>query len=376
MNIEEIISAVKSQNFVELIFSEREKHNQGPYQKIMLRHIESGFQFSCFTIKQVQHMNCDIKNIAEKIMKFLHEFRQLLLKTEQEEWHILKHGNKLKAQKREIENKISSSHDREKNYILKDGEHLPFLLAQGVMSENFLVKANMQHKFRQINRFLEFVRDIVAELPTNRKIHIVDFGCGKSYLTFAIYHYLHDMMHLDVSIHGLDLKAEVIESCNKLRDELKYSDLNFAVGDIKNYQGEHRIDMVISLHACDTATDYALFQALKWQAKVILAVPCCQHELNSQMQNPQLAPLIKYGIIKERMASLMTDSLRANMLEASGYKTQILEFIDLEHTPKNLLIRAIRTKPQPHKWLEIERLIQANNFAPTLYRLIKNYENK
>lgn len=235
------------------------------------------------------------------------------------------------------------AHNREKNYILPQEEPVPFLVALGVQTAQGKVVHAKYDKFRQINRYLEFVRDILPYLPNNGKtLRIVDFGCGKSYLTFALYYYLKVMQNYNISVTGLDLKQDVIEKCQALADKLEYNGLKFLVGDIGSYHGTKEADMVVTLHACDTATDYALAKAVKWNAKVILSVPCCQHELNRQISCAALEPVLQYGIIKERMAALITDALRANLLEEQGYDTQLLEFIDMEHTPKNILIRAVK----------------------------------
>lgn len=204
-------------------------------------------------------------------------------------------------------------------------------------------------KFRQINRFLEFIEDILPQLDKSSKQTIIDFGCGKSYLTFAMYYYLKVLKGYDIRIIGLDLKEDVIEHCQELADGYGYTELQFLTGDIASYSGVDKVDMVVTLHACDTATDYALYKAVKWGAAVILSVPCCQHEANGQIQNSEIADILKYGILKERMAALITDGIRANLLEQCGYKTQILEFIDMEHTPKNLLIRAVKDKKANNK---------------------------
>ena len=197
-------------------------------------------------------------------------------------------------------------------------------------------------KFRQINRFLEFIADIMPILPKDRCVRIIDFGCGKSYLTFAMYYYLHELCGLDIRVTGLDLKADVISRCSGLAEKYGYEKLDFQQGDIADFEGEDSVDMVVTLHACDTATDYALYKAVRWNASVILSVPCCQHEVNRQIRNDILAPALKYGLIKERLSALVTDSVRACLLEEKGYETQILEFIDMEHTPKNILIRAVK----------------------------------
>ena len=251
------------------------------------------------------------------------------------------------------------THDRKKKYILPEGVPVPFLVSLGVMTPEGKVTAKYSDKFRQINRFLEYIRDVEPALPSDRCIRIIDFGCGKSYLTFAIYYYLHELRGRDVSIIGLDLKENVIERCNALAKECGYTQLHFQTGDIARYQAQplpskeedgaeenaqtpSLVDMVVTLHACDTATDEALAKAVGWGAGVILSVPCCQHELNGQIQSELLSPVLRYGILKERMSALITDGLRANLLEEAGYQVQVLEFIDMEHTPKNLLIRAVK----------------------------------
>ena len=235
------------------------------------------------------------------------------------------------------------SHNRTKQYILPEGEPVDFLVGRGVQTPDGHINKARYDKFRQINRYLEFIEDVLDRLPSDRTIRIIDFGCGKSYLTFAMYYYLKQLQGRDIEVTGLDLKRDVIQHCNELAQKLSYDRLHFEYGDIKSYEGASAVDMVVSLHACDKATDYALEKAVKWGARVIMAVPCCQHELNRQLSCKELAPIFKYGVIKERMAALITDALRANLLEQQGYETQILEFIDMEHTPKNLLIRAVRT---------------------------------
>ncbi len=234
------------------------------------------------------------------------------------------------------------SHNRTKKYLLPEGVPVPFLVKLGVMTPEGKVVHAKYDKFRQINRFLEFIEDVCQELPRDREISIIDFGCGKSYLTFAIYYYLHQIRGLDVRITGLDLKEDVIRHCGELAEEFGYEKLRFQIGDIAQYEGEEQVDMVVTLHACDTATDFALAKAVSWKAGVILSVPCCQHELNGQLRCKVLDPVLKYGLLKERMAALITDGLRASMLEEAGYRVQVLEFIDMEHTPKNILIRAVR----------------------------------
>lgn len=265
------------------------------------------------------------------------------------------------------------AHNREKQYILKEGVPVDFLVGLGVQTPDGRIAKNRYDKFRQINRYLEFIEDILDKLPTDRTIRIIDFGCGKSYLTFAMYYYLHVLQKRDISITGLDLKKDVITQCNKLAQECGYDRLTFEVGDISTYEGAETVDMVVSLHACDTATDYAIEKAIKWGAEVIMAVPCCQHEVNKQISCRELQPLLKYGLIKERMSALITDAVRANLLEQRGYDTQIVEFIDMEHTPKNLLIRGVR-KNSPvrmNKKQSIEETMEFLHIEPTLKRLIE-----
>ena len=285
------------------------------------------------------------------------------------------------------------AHNKKKRYLLEEGRPVPFLVDLGVMTpEGKIVHAHYD-KFRQINRFLEFVEDILPALPKDRELTILDFGCGKSYLTFAIYYYLRECQGLDVRIIGLDLKEDVIRKCSDLSSKYGYDKLTFLQGDIAGYEGCTRVDMVVTLHACDTATDYALYKAVKWGASVILSVPCCQHELNKQIENETLAPVLKYGLLKERMSALITDGLRAGLLEQQGYDTQILEFIDMEHTPKNLLIRAVKRKNGKkaeaasaaafenctealHADLTLEKLLNAGTSPAESYRSRrKNAEN-
>ena len=267
------------------------------------------------------------------------------------------------------ENTRILSHNRVKRYILPQGTPVPFLVDLGVMTGEGRVHEAAYDKYRQINRFLEFIEDILPKLPKDRELTIVDFGCGKSYLTFAMYYFLRELRGYQVKIVGLDLKADVIEHCGRLAEKYGYDGLQFLQGDIAGYEGLDRVDMVVTLHACDTATGFALAKAVQWNAQVILSVPCCQHELNRKIKNDLLSPVLKYGILKERMSALLTDGIRAELLESKGYSVQILEFIDMEHTPKNLLIRAVRTgKQQPVDALK--KMTEAIRGDLTLERLL------
>lgn len=263
-----------------------------------------------------------------------------------------------------------ASHNRQKRYILEEGKPVAFLEDLGVMTAEGKVIRSRYDKFRQINRFLEFIEDILPRLDKSRENVIIDFGCGKSYLTFAMYYYLHELRGYEVRIIGLDLKQDVIDRCNRLSEAYGFDKLKFYHGDIASYDGVDHVDMVVTLHACDTATDYALEKAVKWDASVILSVPCCQHELNKQMDNKLLRPVFQYGLIKERMAALYTDALRAEILENRGYRTQILEFIDMEHTPKNILIRAVKQGGPKDNRKEIGDILQFLGTEQTLARLL------
>ena len=260
------------------------------------------------------------------------------------------------------------SHNRQKRYILEEGIAVPFLVDLGVMTKEGRVVNSRYDKFRQINRFLEMVEDVLPGLDKGRENTIIDFGCGKSYLTFAMYYYLRELRGYQVRIIGLDLKEDVIAHCEKLARAYGYEGLSFTCGDIAGYEGVDQVDMVVTLHACDTATDYALAKAVGWGAKVILSVPCCQHELNGQMENQLMGPVFQYGLIKERMAALYTDAIRAQVLEHMGYRTQILEFIDMEHTPKNILIRAVKQGKRKDNEAELLELVKFLNVSPTIVR--------
>ena len=314
----------------------------------------------------------------EELVGFLKEsldgtYSQLQVQGRQADGSILvskkgKHTLRLKPHEVKENAKILS-HNRVKQYILPQGKPVPFLVDLGVMTGEGRVREAAYDKYRQINRFLEFIQDVLPKLPQDREITIVDFGCGKSYLTFAMYYFLHELKGYPVRITGLDLKADVIENCSRLAEKYGYDNLQFLQGDIAGYEGLEKADMVVTLHACDTATDFALAKAVQWNAEVILSVPCCQHELNGRIRNDMLAPVLKYGILKERMSALITDGIRANLLESAGYSVQLLEFIDMEHTPKNLLIRAVKTgKKQSAEALG--RMTEALHGSLTLERLL------
>ena len=262
------------------------------------------------------------------------------------------------------------SHNRQKSYILKEGSPVPFLVDLGVMTKEGRIVNSRYDNYRQINRFLEFIEDILPNLNQEEETTIIDFGCGKSYLTFAMYHYLKVLKEYPVRIIGLDLKQDVIDHCSRLAMQYGYEGLDFYHGDIASYEGVDHVDMVVTLHACDTATDFALKKAVDWGAKVILSVPCCQHELAKQISCDIQKPVLQYGLIKERMAALYTDAIRAQVLERCGYRTQILEFIDMEHTPKNILIRGIRQGRKAANEGQLKELLGFLGITPAAVRLL------
>lgn len=305
------------------------------------------YQFSFFYNKKVIHKNLDKQDSINELKSlFDTTFKQGNIFTKDKDIQILI-SKKFKVtilNSKPTKNQTSLEHNRNKDYLLTDNKPIDFLIELGVMKQNGNVISKKYDKFKQINRFLEMIDDIIPNLKTNKRLNIIDFGCGKSYLTFAVYYYLKIIKNFDINIIGLDLKQDVIDNCNQLANKLNYENLKFYTGNIENYIIDTNIDMVITLHACDTATDAALEKAIKWNCDVILSVPCCHHELNSQIKNDTLNPMLKYGILKERFAALATDAIRANLLEIAGYKVQLLEFIDMEHTPKNILIRATKSK--------------------------------
>ena len=333
------------------------------------------FQCEVFKNNQAFHENYEAEKACDAILAYMEGFKQMQLETKTVKATVLvsKKG-KVTIQKKKQNDcckEVNLSHNRAKKYILEEGIKVPFLQDLGVMTEDGKIVRTKFDKFRQINRFLEFIEDILPQLDKNKEVTILDFGCGKSYLTFAMYYYLHELKQYDVRIIGLDLKTDVIRHCNALSEKYGYKKLKFLEGNIADYTGVDEVDMVVTLHACNTATDFALDKAVGWNAKVILSVPCCQHEFNAQMKNDLLEPVFKYGLIKERMAALFTDALRAEYLESAGYDAQILEFIDMEHTPKNILIRAVKTGKKKQNQDKIKKIEEFLQVDPTLGKLLK-----
>ncbi|WP_424767960.1 class I SAM-dependent methyltransferase [Paenibacillus sp. sgz302251] len=336
------------------------------------------YQFEYHTSNKVTHDNVAEKEAAGQLTLLLEQqYRQALVKTPAADVQLLfnKKGKASMLTRTATGGARPDSlqHNRQKQRVLAEGKAAPFLVELGIMSPEGQVYAKKQDKYRQINRFLEMVTDVLSYLPADRELTIVDFGCGKSYLTFALYHLLAIEQKRSINVVGLDLKADVIAFCSALAEKLGYDKLRFLVGDIADYEELEAADMVVTLHACDTATDAALAKAVNWGASVIMSVPCCQHELFRQISNEVLSPILSQGLLKERFAALATDAARGTLLEALGYKVQMLEFVDPEHTPKNLLIRAVKNEQQVfsvNKWQQYEQFRQFLNISPTLEHML------
>ena len=386
--IEELLKRVLTSLLVDMVISGA--RGGGDFIKIKVRPVmirdSLYFQVSRYTDKQVFHENMTAEDALETLSGWiLHDFRQAQIRMQDEMVTVLvsKKGKAtVKSKKAACIETQNLEHNRKKQYIIEEGTAVPFMIDLGVMTESGKIIRTRYDKYRQINRFLEFIEDILPELPTDRTVHIIDFGCGKSYLTFAMYYYLKVLKHYDIRITGLDLKQKVIEDCQALADRYGYDGLQFLCGDIADYNGTDEVDMVVTLHACDTATDYALYKAVKWHASVILSVPCFQHELNRKMQCETLSGAFQYGLIKERTAALMTDAMRGQLLEMKGYKTQLLEFIDMENTPKNILIRGVKSKgllPKAARKQQMENYQKCRDFFGaelTLEKLFKEMEGE
>ncbi|NYF25881.1 SAM-dependent methyltransferase [Sporosarcina sp. JAI121] len=329
-------------------------------------HIQFEYQYE----RVLNHENITTDALRSHLQQLLERFRQVHAEFSDEKIQVQltkKFKVMWKSEKVASGKVVDLSHNRKKNYLLDENTPYPFLIRLGVQTPDGKVKKQKHDKFRQINRFVEFIDDSLAHLPKDRTVRILDFGSGKSYLTFALYHYLRIEKGLDIKVTGLDLKKEVIEECSTIAEDLGYDNLEFLVGDINDYNDETSVDMVVTLHACDVATDMALARAVKWGAKVILSVPCCQHELFSQVNSTALDVMLQHGLIKERFAALATDSIRAELLSLVGYEAQLLEFIDMEHTPKNILIRAYQTgrkytADEVKRYIEFKNLLNADPF--------------
>ncbi len=389
--LKEILEEMLGEQLYQIVMSN--SRNREQITKVKVRPVmvkdKLVFQETAYIRTQVFHKNCGKEEMICRIMEYMEkDFRQCEIETTKgRATALVSKKGRVSVKRKEFGEKtvekqmvnraeaVNLSHNRMKRYLLEEGRPVPFLIDLGVQTKDGKIVKARYDKFKQINRFLEFIEDILPTLPKEDEIHIIDFGCGKSYLTFAIYYYMKELQGLKVKITGLDLKADVIDKCNGLAEKYGYENLRFRQGDIGTYageeDGENRVDMVVTLHACDTATDYALAKAVNWGAKVILSVPCCQHEVNSQIKAEELKPLLKYGLLKERAAALVTDAIRANLLEESGYDVQILEFIDMEHTPKNILIRAVRRENGEAKETSVKEMTELLHVDTTLQKLMK-----
>lgn len=387
--LRESITQYVNENLDYLIIS-RPRDKKNPVVKLKIRPVmikgRLMFQEETYRGLQVLHKNYDDSAIISRIMELMEkDYIQIELGTSDIRMTgLVNRKGEVSLKTREcIRPKRSLEHNRTKNYILKEGTPVGFLVDLGLMTDDGRIVKSGYDKYKQINRFLEFIRDVADRLPGEREVRLLDFGCGKSYLTFAVYYYLKELRGFDVRITGLDLKEDVIEKCNALRDKYGYEKLDFICGDVATYEPDGSIDMMMTLHACDIATDYALYNAVKWGAKIILSVPCCQHEVNGQIDSKLLEPVLKYGILKERMSALITDGVRAELLRTFGYDVQLLEFIEMEHTPKNILIRAVSRNAAadvqgeagkapvkiPGELLEMMDEMRIN---PALFRMLKN----
>ncbi|WP_288160871.1 class I SAM-dependent methyltransferase, partial [uncultured Clostridium sp.] len=367
---------------IKIVISNKVKKDE-KYNKVNISLKENNknkfYQIEKFTDKQVFHENIKIDEINEKVYEIIDgKYKQMTAWSSSETFDlkISKKGKIFLGKKKNDNSKIiTKGHNKEKNYILKEGMIIEPLIDLGVFTKEGKVVNSKYDKYKQINRFIEIIDD---EIKKNdyKELTILDFGCGKSYLTFVLYYYFVKIKNINVKMIGLDLKEDVIKKCNEIAKRYNYDNLHFELGDINGFKYNNKVDMVITLHACDTATDYALYNAIKWNSKMIFSVPCCQHEFNAQMKAEELSILTKYGIVQERVAALMTDSVRANLLECAGYKTQLLEFIDIAHSPKNILIRASKaniSKEKKEKSLvEVQNLMNTFSFEPTLYNLLSN----
>lgn len=380
MDITQLLDICISDKLIDMVISGQKNKSEDKAVKVRIRPVilknEIEYQVSEFVGRKVLHSNHSAADVKKKIIDYMTEdFKQAQINMTDAAATILSSKSKTLTCKYKKAGQLKAqrdlSHNRTKKYIIQEGKPVAFMIDLGVMGQDGKIIRTRYDKFRQINRFLEYIEDILPKLDKERELTIIDFGCGKSYLTFAMYYYLKELKGYNIRIIGLDLKADVIEHCNELRTMYGYDKLDFYVGDIATYKDVDKVDMVVTLHACDTATDYALAKAVKWGAEVILSVPCCQHEANRTIKSDILSPVMDYGILKERMAAIVTDAARAKLLTANGYDTQILEFIDMEHTPKNLLIRAVKSGKEDISAREKTKdMLEALNLELTIDKLI------
>lgn len=375
------LTQIFNENVLKIVISNKKEKNY-KYNKIVLELKSDYYYVSKYTEKQVFNEKVNVSNIISYMNEMIFYFKQYNFFTENIEFMIkISKKNKIFFSKRTSQNNIvlNLNNNREKKYILNEGNKIEPLIDMGIFTSDGHVVNSMYDKFKQINRFLEIIDDALKN-KEYKQLNIIDFGCGKSYLTFVVYYYLTEIKNIKANIIGLDLKKDVIDNCNKIAEKYGYTGIKFEVGNINGYEVKCDVDMVITLHACDTATDYALYNSIKWNTKMIFSVPCCQHELNSKIAPNHLKIIKRYGIAKERISALYTDIIRCNLLEIMGYKTQLLEFVDFENTPKNLLIRAYKSNiPKAVKdelLEEVLLLLEELNCDQTLFELLKEQLDK
>ena len=388
----ELIKNIQEDKLIKIVFSDRKS---GDFNKVIIKPIilksAKNIQIESFKDNKAFHKNIDLNNLQEledNLKEYIDNFKQILLQIEGSDISFIrKKENFSRKEKDSNLIKTSNEHNKKKQYILNEGDKIDFLIELGLMSVEGKILKSSFNKFKQINKYLEFIDDVIEELKAKKlitnHINVLDFGCGKSYLTFALYYYLKNYRKdLTFSIVGLDLKKDVIEFCNKLAKKLNYENLEFLNGNIKDYDKSKEVDLVFSLHACNNATDYSLEKALSLDAKAILAVPCCHHEFFEKIQknkNSEFYNTLKImadnGVVLDKFATLATDSFRSLSLELCGYKTKMIEFIDMEHTPKNILIKAIKSKSSnlKEKLTEYNKLKEFLGIKPLLEDLIKKY---
>lgn len=388
----ELKKNIQEDKLIKIVFSDRKS---GDFNKVIIKPIilksAKNIQIESFKDNKAFHKNIDLNNLQEledNLKEYIDNFKQILLQIEGSDISFIRKKENFSRKEKESNLiKTSNEHNKKKQYILNEGDKIDFLIELGLMSVEGKILKSSFNKFKQINKYLEFIDDVIEELKAKKlitnHINVLDFGCGKSYLTFALYYYLKNYRKdLTFSIVGLDLKKDVIEFCNKLAKKLNYENLEFLNGNIKDYNKSKEVDLVFSLHACNNATDYSLEKALSLDAKAILAVPCCHHEFFEKIQknkNSEFYNTLKImadnGVVLDKFATLATDSFRSLSLELCGYKTKMIEFIDMEHTPKNILIKAIKSKSSnlKEKLTEYNKLKEFLGIKPLLEDLIKKY---
>jgi len=388
----ELKKNIQEDKLIKIVFSDRKSRD---FNKVIIKPIilksAKNIQIESFKDNKAFHKNIDLNNLQEledNLKEYIDNFKQILLQIEGLDISFIRKKENFSRKEKESNLiKTSNEHNKKKQYILNEGDKIDFLIELGLMSVEGKILKSSFNKFKQINKYLEFIDDVIEELKAKKlitnHINVLDFGCGKSYLTFALYYYLKNYRKdLTFSIVGLDLKKDVIEFCNKLAKKLNYENLEFLNGNIKDYDKSKEVDLVFSLHACNNATDYSLEKALSLDAKAILAVPCCHHEFFEKIQknkNSEFYNTLKImadnGVVLDKFATLATDSFRSLSLELCGYKTKMIEFIDMEHTPKNILIKAIKSKSSnlKEKLVEYNKLKEFLGIKPLLEDLIKKY---